>query len=624
MKQYDKEASDALHQGAMQVQNAPEGQRNDTLNKVSFPLGRSVGDERLDRTHVENVLEDAALAAGLDIDEARATIKSGLNAGIKANYDSPTAIRRQVSMRPSLPATRWVPRLIIITKWPDKRSPRSGQQVALALVDFVEMFASPQKLASADASQKDGLAMWNAGEFEDDYRSIRSLQKQHLLLFDIDDGNVTREDIHEALNPLSFLAHTTFTHTPESPRWRVAILTSRPMTPEEYRTVWRKLAERFPGVDMKTGDPGRGFFVPVERPGYEYKFIDGTSDLVLDVDAILTASASGAADASAVASLLPTIKIGRLEELLAGDWLVKKPLPRRMLLRLRHALKGHAGELFPIGKIGMIAGAGGTCKTMLVVSLAISVATGRPWLGLFEVAHAGDVLLVVGEEDLDEIVRRLQQITNTMDLTEEERLAIYKRIHLVPAYGCDVRISESTQPTAMMTQLLTYMSESGADFSLIVLDPAVRFMGGKAEVDAGEATRYIEALERLTEAPGGPVVLTTHHVSKSAMRTYDADQGGASRQLGARGRHQDSGRRRPCQHPQEGLSAAPGRRPRAGRLPEDDRRENQLHGAVLSTVLGADLRSRRPQLPRRTGFHVRHGGRRQGAFEHEEPRLHHR
>ena len=56
------DAVKALHQGAMQVQNAPEGQRNDILNKVAYELGEYVGDGRLDRTHVENVLEDVAQA----------------------------------------------------------------------------------------------------------------------------------------------------------------------------------------------------------------------------------------------------------------------------------------------------------------------------------------------------------------------------------------------------------------------------------------------------------------------------------------------------------------------------------------------------------------------------------
>jgi len=520
------EALEALHLGDMQVRNAPEGQRNDTLNRVAYHLGSAVGDSHLERAQVDEVLEEAALASGLDIDEARSTIRSGLNAGIVARYNWTTKTSRLLSPNVRLLLTPWQERQFVLTRWFDKRSPRSGERFEVTRSEIVDMFACPEVLPDADASAKDSVAMWTAGEFEDGYRSNKSARRHDLVLLDLDDGGVTGDDLDSRLHLVSYIAHTTYSHTPDAPRWRVAILTSRSMFPEEYRIVWHYVAERIPGVDMTTGDPGRAYFVPVERPGHEYLYIDGTSDLVLDVDAILAASKEGAApEAAPLAPELPAMQIGRLEELLPGDWLTQPPTERPTLLALQHPLYGHERALFPLGKTAMIAGAGGTSKTMLVISLTISVVTGRPWLGLFGVASPGDILLVVAEEDLEEIARRMQLITRTMDLTEDERLAINQRIHLVPAYGCDVRFGDSPRNSTMAARLEEYMSNSGASFAAVIVDPASRIMGGSAEIDASEATRFVEALERLTGAPGGPCVLVTHHVSKSAMRSDLADQG---------------------------------------------------------------------------------------------------
>ena len=64
------------------VLNAPEGTRNDTLNSAAFSLGQFVGAGLLDAETVERELIEAALQVGLDELSSRATINSGLRAGI--------------------------------------------------------------------------------------------------------------------------------------------------------------------------------------------------------------------------------------------------------------------------------------------------------------------------------------------------------------------------------------------------------------------------------------------------------------------------------------------------------------------------------------------------------------
>jgi N12 class adenine-specific DNA methylase len=72
----------ALKQSADTVARAPEGTRNDTLNRESFRLGRLVGGDILDRNDAVAELRRAAHRAGLPPGEAAHTIASGLAAGI--------------------------------------------------------------------------------------------------------------------------------------------------------------------------------------------------------------------------------------------------------------------------------------------------------------------------------------------------------------------------------------------------------------------------------------------------------------------------------------------------------------------------------------------------------------
>jgi hypothetical protein len=73
---------------------APEGKRNDTLNRSAFVLGRFVGAGLLDRTEVEQALHAAALAAGLEEIEIRGTIRSGIEKGMGEPHDLKTLARK--------------------------------------------------------------------------------------------------------------------------------------------------------------------------------------------------------------------------------------------------------------------------------------------------------------------------------------------------------------------------------------------------------------------------------------------------------------------------------------------------------------------------------------------------
>ncbi len=76
-------ADAAINSEVSRVLTAPQGDRNNALNKAAYYLGRLVGGGVLDQAEVTEVLTDAALQAGLEDGETKATITSGLAAGVK-------------------------------------------------------------------------------------------------------------------------------------------------------------------------------------------------------------------------------------------------------------------------------------------------------------------------------------------------------------------------------------------------------------------------------------------------------------------------------------------------------------------------------------------------------------
>jgi len=76
-------AQKALAEELVALAGTPEGSRNARLNQAAFALGQLVGAGVLDRGQVEAALSGAAAGIGLGDVEARATIRSGLDSGIK-------------------------------------------------------------------------------------------------------------------------------------------------------------------------------------------------------------------------------------------------------------------------------------------------------------------------------------------------------------------------------------------------------------------------------------------------------------------------------------------------------------------------------------------------------------
>lgn len=79
----------ALRGELAKLEHAVEGERNNQLNKSAFAFGRFVGTGLLDRGRVEAELTRVALAIGLTEREVQASIRSGIEAGMREPREAP-------------------------------------------------------------------------------------------------------------------------------------------------------------------------------------------------------------------------------------------------------------------------------------------------------------------------------------------------------------------------------------------------------------------------------------------------------------------------------------------------------------------------------------------------------
>lgn len=220
---------------------------------------------------------------------------------------------------------------------------------------------------------------------------------------------------------------------------------------------------------------------------------------------------------------LPAPWAGRWKPL-DRDTFASKPPSRRWLL------KCEKDGVLPLGKVGMLAAEGGAGKTMALTQLAIAVATGGFWLGKFKVPNAGRVLLALGEEDGEEIRRRMYQAGAALKLDENDRAAACERIVTLPLAGMPCAMVENDERGNWKdTSFLAWLREQlkSGEWSLLLFDPLSRFAGADAEKDNAAATRFVQAVESMVSAPGAPTVLVAHHTNKLS-RSKDSDVKGTT------------------------------------------------------------------------------------------------
>ncbi len=145
--------------------------------------------------------------------------------------------------------------------------------------EFCESFSSPDRsrgkltfeeyhlLYPTDKQQrseeKDGPG-WISVVFKpSEGRTNENVESVTGLALDIDTGEVKRELIEETLKELEFFAHTTYSHKPENPKWRVIIPFNAPFTPSQVESVFNHFNDLFGGIlDTCGKKPSQLYYLP--------------------------------------------------------------------------------------------------------------------------------------------------------------------------------------------------------------------------------------------------------------------------------------------------------------------------------------------------------------------------
>lgn len=171
------------------------------------------------------------------------------------------------------------------------------------------------------------------------------------------------------------------------------------------------------------------------------------------------------------------------------------------------------GDMVFDGKYTVLAGPGGTSKTMFALSLAAQVVIGKDWAG--QKISKGSALLILGEEDRDEVHRRFNAIVK--DFSQNEQAQLVRGIRAIPACGKDLRLVRLNQgnpePTGLGDQVIEMAAQlrmqSEEAVRLIVIDHA-RLVGAGDTNDASHVTELTRVLTSIADRTGAAVLLIGH------------------------------------------------------------------------------------------------------------------
>ena len=181
-----------------------------------------------------------------------------------------------------------------VTLWESLTNPKGTRLVAdwNGLLDLPEWCAPPELL------DKHTGRGWSPATFAGDRRAKAGVEVICALVLDYeahdDQAAATLEDALALWGRWYGWIHTSYSHTPENPRFRVVVPLSRGASPEEWPSVWRWAATRCVevghAIDEACRDASRLWFLPAVRPGCaaEYRLVPlGGAEGWLDVDAVL-------------------------------------------------------------------------------------------------------------------------------------------------------------------------------------------------------------------------------------------------------------------------------------------------------------------------------------------------
>jgi hypothetical protein len=177
--------------------------------------------------------------------------------------------------------------VLAVTRFPRKDVPY-GERQTIGWRNVLDYVARPR----ISAKQKEDLTLWSFATFRGNHRGAEDVEEVFSLGFDDDERPLPWGEASPLWTSLGVrgILHTTASHRPDAPRYRVFLLLSRPVSGDEYRLLWRAIERLLEALGHKVGqaakDPSRAWFVPAAVHGGEYLFHE-LNGRPLDVDAVL-------------------------------------------------------------------------------------------------------------------------------------------------------------------------------------------------------------------------------------------------------------------------------------------------------------------------------------------------
>jgi RecA-family ATPase len=205
-------------------------------------------------------------------------------------------------------------------------------------------------------------------------------------------------------------------------------------------------------------------------------------------------------------------------------WLLQKPPQREYLFNYLETFDEESGFL-PKGKVCMIASPGGCGKTFILAHCALAAATGSNWLNAKSTGPV-KVLFIAAEEDEAELWNRFYKMAKGLEIEKNKKQLQKALCNIFPLAlrgKSQSLIDEKGRPRQSYVELKSVI-EKNPEIQLVILDPAIRFMGPETETNNAAATDWVNLLDALTLIGGKPTVLVAHHTNKTALRPVGNDK----------------------------------------------------------------------------------------------------
>lgn len=177
------------------------------------------------------------------------------------------------------------------------------------------------------------------------------------------------------------------------------------------------------------------------------------------------------------------------------------------------------------GTYGMIAGEPKTYKSIQVTDMALSIASGTPYLDHFPVKHTGTVLYIQEENSANTVQDRLYKIAHNKGLLTGSSSGL-TLIDNLPLYVCN---NYGINLTTRASRELLESTIQSVEPNMVILDPLYRMFGATDENSASEVGEILNWLTSLRNKYAINLVVI-HHYNKgsSAQRGGQRIRGSGS------------------------------------------------------------------------------------------------